>query len=84
MQKRKTWYELAANAIRVELVIAGQLGLDESATLARVDSAYPFGVRAYYPYKAWLKARRDLVTGPMLIDSRDREKLRQWNAGEYL
>lgn len=24
-----------------------------------IDAAYPFGDRAYYPYKAWLKARKD-------------------------
>lgn len=37
-------------------------GLLESATLAErrkaVDAAYPFGERAYGPYKAWLRARR--------------------------
>ncbi len=37
-------------------------GLPEAATLAErkaaVDAAYPFGSRGYWPYKAWLKARR--------------------------
>ena len=25
---------------------------------ALIDAAYPFGERAYWPYKAWLKARK--------------------------
>lgn len=36
--------------------------IPETATFgerkAAVDAAYPFGERAYWPYKAWLKARR--------------------------
>lgn len=27
-----------------------------------VDSAYPFGARSNYPYKAWLKARRSYLS----------------------
>lgn len=37
----------------------------ETATLAErkaeIDAAYPFGERAYWPYKAWLKARRQYL-----------------------
>src|SRR5437868_6444563 len=36
--------------------------LPDGATLAErtaaVDAAYPFGERSYWPYKAWLKARK--------------------------
>lgn len=36
--------------------------LPDTATLAErttaVDAAYPFGERDYWPYKAWLKARK--------------------------
>lgn len=39
--------------------------LPENATLderkAAVDAAYPFGERAYSPYKTWLKARREYL-----------------------
>lgn len=39
--------------------------LPEGATLAdrtaAVDAAYPFGERAYSPYKTWLKARREYL-----------------------
>lgn len=40
--------------------------LPADATLAQrqaaVDAAYPFGERARFPYKAWLKARRAYLT----------------------
>lgn len=40
-------------------------GLPETATLEErtkaVDAAYPFGLRQYWPYKAWLKARREYL-----------------------
>lgn len=34
---------------------------------AAIDAAYPFGERAYWPYKAWLKARRTYLSkfGPV-------------------
>lgn len=28
---------------------------------AVIDAAYPFGPREYWPYKAWLKARKDYL-----------------------
>lgn len=40
--------------------------LEESASLAdrvkAVDAAYPFGERAYWPYKAWLAARKKYLS----------------------
>jgi hypothetical protein len=39
--------------------------LPEGASLAErkvaVDAAYPFGERAYSPYKTWLRARREYL-----------------------
>lgn len=39
--------------------------IPEGATLAErkaaIDAAYPFGERGYWPYKAWLKARRSYL-----------------------
>lgn len=41
------------------------LSLPEEADLATrrkaIDAAYPFGQRRYYPYKTWLKARREYL-----------------------
>ena len=40
--------------------------MPESATLqertAAIDAAYPFGERAYSPYKTWLAARRGYLS----------------------
>ncbi|NEU14704.1 hypothetical protein G3T14_21735 [Methylobacterium sp. BTF04] len=51
------WSHAARRAIQ-----EAHSALPETATLAErqaaVDAAYPFGMRAYAPYKAWLKARR--------------------------
>ena len=39
--------------------------LPETASLAErkaaVDAAYPFGRRSHWPYKAWLRARREYL-----------------------
>jgi hypothetical protein len=41
------------------------MSLPDGATLAErtaaVDAAYPFGQRAYSPYKTWLRARREYL-----------------------
>lgn len=43
-------------------IAKAHLTVPEGATFAErkaiVDAAYPFGERAYWPYKAWLKARK--------------------------
>ncbi len=50
-------HEIARRAIE-----SAALGIPDEATFAErkkaIDAVYPFGERAYYPYKAWLKARR--------------------------
>lgn len=39
--------------------------LPETASLAErkvaIDAAYPFGQRAHFPYKTWLRARREYL-----------------------
>lgn len=56
MASRYGWAEAARAAIA-----AVNDRLPEGVTLAErvkaVDAAYPFGERAYWPHKAWLKAR---------------------------
>ncbi len=57
-----SWYDQARATIA-----AVHAGLPKTATLderkAAIDSAYPFGDRAHWPYKAWLKARREYLAG---------------------
>jgi hypothetical protein len=55
------WRTHAEKVITKALAEAEAQALDEKATLALVDSRYPFGERAYHPYQMWLKVRRELV-----------------------
>jgi len=59
-----TWKMEARRVIREALAEADERGLDRDATIALVDSRYPFGERKRHPYKVWLEARRALVTKP--------------------
>lgn len=52
-----SWADHARAAIaRVHATLPADATLEERTTA--VDAAYPFGERAHFPYKAWLKARR--------------------------
>ena len=57
----KTWYEISVEVIRD--VCSENVGMSEARLRKKVSEAYPFGPRAHYPYKAWLKAMAD-VLGP--------------------
>lgn len=58
----RSWRDIARAHIERALEEAREQGLDDAATLKHVDAAYPFGERAYHPYKMWLSERRRLVT----------------------
>ena len=60
-----SWTDNAAAVIRK--VLAETKDLPSPERIKRVDAAYPFGQRAYWPYKAWLKARRELLVGAGLM-----------------
>ena len=47
-----------------------KLGSDK-ITKKDIDNAYPFGERRYYPYKAWLKARKEKMNQLGLTKSSD-------------
>lgn len=49
-----SWYERSKEVVRQ--VVAENPDLDEAALRKKVSEAYPFGPRANFPYKAWLKA----------------------------
>lgn len=52
--------------ISLSTIAAALAGLPPDATLeqkrAAIDAAYPFGQRSHWPYKAWLAARRDVLS----------------------
>ena len=51
------WSDIARATIgRVALTIPDDTPFKERKRL--IDDAYPFGPREYWPYKAWLKARK--------------------------
>ena len=51
------WSDIARQTIeRVALDIPDDA--DMKARKTAIDAAYPFGQRQYWPYKAWLKARK--------------------------
>lgn len=52
MSKEKTWRDLARPIIQG--VISDTKGLSEKEIKAAIRDAYPFGERAYHPYKIWL------------------------------
>lgn len=52
------WRPIAARAIQEALKEAREQGLDEQQTEKHIDAAYPFGERAYHPYKIWLSEKR--------------------------
>lgn len=54
------WADAARAAIaRVHNALPKGASLAERT--AAVDAAYPFGERAYSPYKTWLRARREYL-----------------------
>lgn len=51
------WADIARRTIgEVDATIPAVTTLKER--MALIDAAYPFGERAMWPYKAWLKARK--------------------------
>jgi hypothetical protein len=75
-----TWRERAEEVIREQIAIGRAQDLDDAQILRLVDAAYPFGQRKYWPYKAWLAARRSLLALPGSTESHERARLRAWNA----
>lgn len=55
-----SWYDSAVATIReVTKDLPNDMPLDERTKI--VDAAYPFGQREMWPYKMWLKARRQYL-----------------------
>ena len=54
-----TWRTIARRVI--EQALTGTDGLPEDEVVERIDRAYPFGERDYYPYKVWLEERRAAI-----------------------
>lgn len=71
------WYQRSAVVIQDALTEAKQRGLDDKETWKLVDSRYPFGERTHWPYKQWLKARKEAKGGQRwkIIEPTQRQKI---------
>jgi hypothetical protein len=63
---------------RASCVIAGVVeanpGVPKEHLLGKISDAYPFGVREMYPYKAWLAAVKEFMTGKPVPTERRRPR----------
>lgn len=84
MAKTSRWYEWAAATITRVRKEAQAQGLDPEATRRLVDAAYPFGPREHWPYRQWLRARRELLGLPGSVSGSDAAKLAAWQEGAPL
>ena len=80
---QRTWRDAAKPVIQKALQEAEAQGLDAEATHKYVNAAYPFGQRAYHPYKILLsELKATFSLSPKAQD--DLEKLKAWNEGKPL
>lgn len=54
----KTWRELARESLQTAYDAARAQGLEGKALEKALSDSYPFGQRAYTPYKVWCEERR--------------------------
>ncbi len=45
-------------------VVAANVGLDKNALRKQISKAYPFGIRAHWPYVMWCKCVKEYFQGP--------------------
>lgn len=53
-----SWRDLALQAMFAVHAAQLQSGANPQQIADAIDKAYPFGERRYWPYKAWLSARK--------------------------
>ena len=81
----KTWRELARESLQTAYDAAQAQGLDGKALEKALFDSYPFGQRAYTPYRVWCEERRKLLaSGQTRADVSDLAKLAAWNSGEAI
>lgn len=58
-----SWYESAYGHIQQFYLEQLELGETDKVKIGKmIDDSYPFGERKRFPYKMWLKARRELFS----------------------
>jgi hypothetical protein len=81
MATKPTWRARAEAVIAREIAAGRALDLTDAQIRRRVDDAYPFGERRYWPYKAWLQARHRMLDLPGSLAAAERARLRAWESG---
>lgn len=80
-----TWRERARRSLQQAYDKAQAEGLDGKALEKALFDSYPFGQRAYTPYKVWCEERKKLLAGGQVrTDVSDLAKLAAWNNGEAI
>lgn len=85
MSTKSYWRQPARATIERVYNEGVTLGLAGDALKQHVNAAYPFGERAYHPYKIWLdemKRKFSTIVPTKTTNSAELEKLRAWNRGE--
>lgn len=58
-----SWYGYAMKTIVKTYIDLINEGVTDKVFIGKeIDKAYPFGERAMFPYKAWLKARKEFFS----------------------
>lgn len=73
-----SWYHRAVGVITAAIAEGGTV----KEVRKRIDAAYPFGLRQDWPYKAWLRARRDLLHQHGLMTPAERQRFEAKQAEE--
>lgn len=92
MSKAPTWRQQARASLDKAHAAAIAAGLEGKALEQALFDSYPFGERAYTPYKVWCEERRKVLAGltndggrkASAEEQRERAKLAAWNAGKPL
>lgn len=85
-----TWRQMARASLDKALSAAREQGLEGAALEKALYDSYPFGERAYTPYRVWCEERRKILCGwqskseakRSAAEDREREKIAAWGRGE--
>lgn len=64
-----SYYRATSEKVIAE-VVAANPGLDKNALRKLISKAYPFGIRAHWPYVMWCKCVKEYFQGPKKEEKR--------------
>jgi hypothetical protein len=66
--KHPGWKDQAATVMTTVYLREASAGASKREIVRAIDDAYPFGERTRYPYRCWLKVRREFLVDHFLSD----------------